>query len=236
MKRYLFQPILSDLQKKMVFITGPRQVGKTYLAKEIQTLYKNPLYLNYDNIDDALLIQKRQWPVASDMVIFDEIHKMKSWKKYLKGIYDTKSKKQHLLITGSSRMETFRQTGESLAGRYFHYRLNPLSVAELKQTTKPHDALSSLNILGSFPEPFLSGSEDYANRWRRQYYTDLICEDILDFSRIQEIRSIRLLVELLRKRVGSPISYSSLARDLQIAPNTVKKYISILESLYIIFI
>lgn len=236
MQRYLYHSILSDLQKKMVFITGPRQVGKTFLAKDIQSLYKNPSYLNYDNIDDALMIQKRQWPLSSDVVIFDEIHKMKSWKKYLKGIFDSKSKQQHLLVTGSSRMETFSQTGESLAGRYFHYRLNPLSVAELKNTVTPQDALASLNVLGGFPEPFLSGSSDYANRWRRQYYTDLIREDILDFSRIQEIRSIRLLVELLRKQVGSPVSYSSLARDLQIAPNTVKKYIFILESLYIIFI
>jgi predicted AAA+ superfamily ATPase len=160
---------------------------------------------------------------------------MKDWKNFLKGIFDTRPGHQNILVTGSARMETFRQTGDSLAGRYFHYRLNPISVKELGGTLSPHEAVSSLNTLGGFPEPFLAGSQEEADRWRRQYYTGLVREDILDFSKIQEIRAIRLLLEMLRKRVGSPVSCTSLSGDLQIAPNTVRKYISILESLYIVF-
>jgi len=236
MNRYLEQGIVSDLQKKMVFVTGPRQVGKTYLAKTLQSQFKTPIYCNYDDLDDAVIIRDRLWPQQSDLIIFDEIHKMKDWKKFLKGTYDTRSQEQAMLVTGSARLETFRQTGDSLAGRYFHYRLNPLSVKELSQDFEPSEALSKLNSLGGFPEPFLSGSAEEASRWRRQYYIDLVREDILDFSKIQEIRTIRILLEMLRKRVGSPISYTSLAGDLQVSPNTVRKYISILESLYIIFI
>jgi predicted AAA+ superfamily ATPase len=236
MKRYIQEEVVKDLGKKMVFITGPRQVGKTYLAKSLQSNFKSPVYLNYDDIDDALIIQSRTWPQDAGLIIFDEIHKMKEWKKFLKGTFDTRPDNQTILVTGSARLETFRQTGESLPGRYFHYRLNPLSIKELAGTISPSLALSKLNTLGGFPEPFLSDSEDQAKRWRRQYYTNLIREDILDFSKINEIRSIGLLVELLRKRTGSPLSLASLARDLQIAPNTVGKYISILESLYIIFL
>lgn len=243
MKRYLYSQILKDLKRQMVFITGPRQVGKTYLAKQIMPVFKRPQYLNYDAIEDRRIIQGRTWRINADLVIFDEIHKMKDWKNYLKGIYDSRPENQSILVTGSSRLETYRQSGESLAGRYLHLRLNPLSVRELKDVLQPYEALEKLNKLGGFPEPFLWGveeddshSEEYAARWRNQYYTDLIREDIVEFSRIHEIRTMKQLVELLRSRVASPLSYKSLAEDLQVSPNTIKKYIQILESLYIIFL
>jgi predicted AAA+ superfamily ATPase len=191
--------------------------------------------LNYDNIADAKIITAQSWPVNSDLLILDEIHKMKSWKMFVKGVFDTRPQKQAMLITGSARLDTYRQSGESLAGRYFPMRLNPISVSELKDSLSPDEALPLLNRLGGFPEPFLSGSETEATRWRNQYYTDLIREDILEFGRLQEVRSMRLLLELLRSRVGSPISYTSIAGDLQIAPNTVRRYIDILESLCILF-
>ena len=220
----------------MVLLTGPRQVGKTYLAREIMAEYKKPVYLNYDALDDARIINARQWAINSDLLIFDEIHKMKTWKRFLKGVYDTRPDRESILVTCRSRMDTFRRAGDSLAGRYFHIRLHPLSVRELQGQAEPFDIVAGLNRLGGFPEPFLSGSETEAARWRNQYYTDLIREDILEFSRIHEIRVMRLLVELLRARVGSPLSIASLAGDLQTAPNTVRKYIDILESLHIVFL
>lgn len=236
MKRYLYDQILKDLKKKMVIITGPRQVGKTYLSKEIMKEFPSAQYLNHDNEDDRRIIRRRSWRLNAGLLAFDEIHKMKNWKGFLKGTFDSRQEGQAILVTGSSRLETYRQTGESLAGRYLHLRLLPLSVKELSQELTPFDAVEKLNRFGGFPEPFLSASEEDASRWRNQYYTDLLREDIVEFSRIQEIKAMRGLVELLRHRVGSSISYMSLAEDLQISPNTVKRYISILESLYIIFL
>jgi uncharacterized protein len=235
MQRYLYDPIKKDLPRKMVILTGPRQVGKTWLAKALMSEFKTPQYFNYDHLDDARIIRSSAWAMTTDMLVLDEIHKMAAWKMFIKGIYDTRPKGQAIMITDSSRLDTFRQSGESLAGRYFLFRLNPISVKELQDSLTPYEALSLLNRLGGFPEPFLSGSEMKAARWRNQYYSDLIREDVLEFGRIQEIRSMRLLLELLRERVGSPLSYTSVAGDLQIAPNTVRRYIEILESLCIIF-
>ncbi|PID56600.1 MAG: hypothetical protein CR986_10060 [Ignavibacteriae bacterium] len=235
--------MLKDLNRKMVFITGPRQVGKTFLSKQISEEYSRSEYLNFDNLEDREIINKQRWKKNNDLLIFDEIHKKKDWKAFLKGVYDSKPKNLKILITGSARVDTFRQSGESLAGRYLHLRLNPFSVKELESMYSSYDAIEKLNKFGGFPEPLLNSmnetmedSLEFSARWKKQYYTDLIREDIVEFSRIHEISVMKLLVELLRSKVGSPISYKNIAEDLQVAPNTIKKYIQILESLYIIFL
>lgn len=236
MKRYLQDAIQTDLGKKMVMLSGPRQVGKTFVAKDIMKSFAHPHYLNYDNAHDAKAIMASTWPASSDLLVLDEIHKMRNWKSFLKGSYDVRPGGLAMLVTGSARLDTYRQTGESLAGRYFHYRLHPLSVKELTGAMKPALAIDTLNRLGGFPEPFLAGSDTAAARWRNQYYTDLVREDILEFSRVHEVHSMRVLLELLRTKVGAPLSYTSLATDLQLAPNTVKKYVDILEALHILFL
>ena len=235
MERYLQERIRRDLARKMVLLSGPRQVGKTFLAKALMATFKRPQYLNYDQPDDARIIHGQSWAADADLLVLDEIHKMRGWKPFLKGAVDTRPTGQSILVTGSTRLDTFRQSGESLAGRYFPFHLYPLSVKELAGQMAPTDALVQLNRLGGFPEPFLAGSEIEAARWRNQYYSDLVREDILEFSRIQEVRAMRLLVEMLRHRVGSPLSQASLAGDLKIAPNTLRSYLDILESLQVIF-
>jgi len=244
MKRYLFNQIIDDLKRKMVFITGPRQVGKTFLAKQIMESFARPQYLNYDNLNDLRIIRETSWALNTDLLVFDEIHKMKDWKNFIKGIYDSKPKEQSILVTGSARLETFRQTGDSLAGRYLHLRLNPFSVKEMSTLiSSNYERLELLNKFGGFPEPLFTAINletekalSESARWKNQYYTDLIREDILEFSRITEVKTMKTLLQLLRTKVGSPLSFNSIANDLQVSPNTIKKYIQILESLYIIFL
>lgn len=234
MERFQKTAILRDIRKKMVFLAGPRQAGKTTLAKEIAQEFSSSTYLNYDRLEDRKIIQKEDWLPSTELIILDEIHKMPKWKNYLKGVYDTKPAHQKILVTGSARLEIFNQVGDSLAGRYFLHRLMPLSPAECFKVGASYP-LERFLERGGFPEPFLAEDRVDADRWRLQYIDSLMRTDVLDFDNIQNLKAIQLLFELLRKRVGSPISYQSLAEDIAIAPNTVRKYIQILEALYIVF-
>lgn len=237
MERYVDHQIQNDLHKKMVFLTGPRQVGKTTLSKTLQTLAPSSQYLNYDVALDQRIIENRAWNARADLLVLDEIHKMPSWKSWLKGVYDGKPGPQRLLVTGSARLDTFRQAGDSLAGRFFSIRLHPISVREWCEQTgaQPDAALMHLLERGGFPEPCLAASKQEADRWRMQYFDGLVRHDVLEFSRVQELNAMRLFAELLRSRVGSPLSLASIARDLHLSPITLAKYLDILEALFIVF-
>lgn len=234
MERKQTAKIIKDLEKKMIFLVGPRQVGKTWLSREIGKRFQRSFSLNYDRAEDRQIMKKESWPKDTDLLILDELHKMKGWKNYLKGVFDTKEPGLRILVTGSARLNTFRQAGDSLAGRFFVHRLLPFSLAELKGTSMA----SSINRLierGGFPEPFLAETAEDAARWRSQYIDGLVRTDILDFETVHNLRAVQMVFELLRQRVGSPISFSSIAEDVQISPLTVKKYIEIFEALFIVF-
>jgi predicted AAA+ superfamily ATPase len=237
MKRYLDDRVRLDLAQKMVFLTGPRQVGKTTLSQQLM-VQTGGQYLNYDVAADRALILKQRWRPQAALLVLDEIHKMPHWKSWLKGVYDGKPAAQRLLVTGSARLDTFRQSGESLAGRFFGIRLHPISVREWCEQTGAHAdaALTHLLARGGFPEPCLAESLEQAERWRRQYFDGLVRDDVLEFSRIQEVNTIKLFAHMLRSRVGSPLSLASMARDLAVSPVTLKKYLDILEALFVVFV
>lgn len=238
MKRYLDNRVRQDLLKKMVVLTGPRQVGKTTLSQQLLREFPGGQYLNFDVPAHRSVIQTQSWRQSAPLLVFDEIHKMRDWKSWLKGAYDGRTPGQAVLVTGSARMDTFRQAGESLAGRYFRLRLHPLSVREWCDASQatPHEALTHLLSRGGFPEPTLAATDIDAQRWRTDYFTGLVREDVLEFSRLQEINAMRLFAEMLRSRVGSPLSIASLARDLNLSPVTLGKYLDILQALFIVFV
>jgi predicted AAA+ superfamily ATPase len=234
MERRQKSQILKDLNKKIVFLVGPRQVGKTWLAKDIAKNFTASLYLSYDQVEDKMAIKNKTWFEDVDLLVLDELHKMPNWKNYLKGLYDTKPEHLKIIVTGSARLDVFRQVGDSLAGRFFTHHLLPFSPAELIDTKYAQDIDRFINR-GGFPEPFLAKDAVDADRWRAQYIDSLLRDDIFDFDKIGNFQAIRIVFELLRTKIGSPISYKSIAEDVGIAPNTVKKYIQILEALYIVF-
>jgi len=233
MKRSQEKLIIQDLARKMVFITGPRQVGKTWLAHKIAQGFQKSVYLNFDFFEDRNIIKSAGWLPDTELLILDELHKMEGWKNYLKGVYDTKPPNLKIIVTGSARLDILRRSGDSMAGRFFTHRLNPFSLAEISDDADK--TLKRLLLRGGFPEPFLAEKSEDANRWRMQYTDGLIREDIPDFEKIHDFKAIQLTLEMLRHRVGSSLSFSSLARDINCSPNTIKRYIEIFEALFIIF-
>lgn len=237
MRRYLEAALRADLGRKMVFLSGPRQVGKTTLAKSIMADYPNAQYLNWDVPGDRRILVEQSWSPRARLVVLDEVHKMRKWKVYLKGAFDGRPAGQAILVTGSARMDAFRQAGASLAGRYFALRLHPISVREWCDSSGAGADAGLVRLLerGGFPEPFLADRPADAERWRNQYLEGLVREDVVEFSRIHEIRAMRLFVQVMRERVGAPLSLASIARDLQVSPTTLAKYLDILEALYVVF-
>ena len=238
MKRSIDLQIRRDLQQKMVLLTGPRQVGKTTLSQQLLAEFPGGQYLNFDVAAHRAVIQAQSWRHSAPLLVLDEIHKMPDWKNWLKGVVDGRAPGQAVLVTGSARMDTFRQTGASLAGRYFRLRLHPLSVREWSEASQvaPQQALTHLLARGGFPEPVLASTEADAQRWRADYFAGLVREDVLEFSRLHEVNAMRLFAEMLRSRVGSPLSLASIARDLQLSPVTLGRYLDILEALFIVFV
>ena len=171
----------------MVVLTGPRQVGKTTLSQQLVAELPGSQYLNFDVAAHRAVISAQSWRQSAPLLVFDEIHKMRDWKTWLKGVYDGRAPGQQVLVTGSARMDTFRQSGESLAGRYFRLRLHPLSVREWSEQAQvpPHAALTHLLLRGGFPEPALAALDADAQRWRADYFAGLVREDVLEFSRLQ---------------------------------------------------
>lgn len=231
MERSITPYLIKSLQKKIVLLSGPRQAGKTYLSK---SLFANYVYLNFDSREDQIMIQEKSWSRDSDLIVFDEIHKMKMWKTYVKGIYDKEGVRPRLIVTGSARLDVHRKAGDSLAGRHQHFRLLPFSLRESKMKIAK-DSIQNMLKLGTFPEPLLGASDREAALWRKSYIDAILRQDLLDYKTIRDFKSVEILVQLLSERVTSTVSYSSLARDLLSSPNTIKSWIELLESLFLVF-
>lgn len=234
MDRYLTKALLKDLNKKILIVTGPRQVGKTTLSKALMRDFD---YYNYDNPKDRKKILQNDLDFNSHPLVLDELHKMRQWKRWLKGHYDTRSGHAPLLVTGSARIDTYKKVGDSLAGRFFQFRLFPLDVKELAQISHedPQKSLESLMELSGFPEPYLSGDVREYKRWRTSHLDIILRQDLLETEALKNIQSIELLVELMTERVGSLVSYNALREDLGTDDKTVKRWCDALENSYVLF-
>jgi hypothetical protein len=230
-ERALAPQVSSDLRDKMVLLSGPRQSGKTTLARAILARTHRAYaarYLNWDDDDARARILDREFPHRG-LVVFDELHKFSRWRNFLKGLYDQHRNSLRILVTGSARLDLYRRGGDSLQGRYHHLRLHPLSLKE------SGCSLRDLMKLGPFPEPLLSGSEQAARRWSRQYRSRLVREDVASLERVEELGTMEVLSARLPALVGSPLSLNALREDLQVAHKTVERWMDIFERLMFVF-
>jgi len=244
MKRYLEPLIREDLAKKMVFIGGPRQVGKTTLAQNIAQTYAQPTYLNWDSRDDKQAILDSTFVGGTTLVVFNEVHKYRDWKNHLKGVYDTRKGDFAILVTGSARLDLYQKGGDSLLGRYFYYRLHPLSIAEL--LNRPYDRAvgmvfatdipaalwQDLVTFGGFPEVYEAKNLRDLKRWHHDREKRLVQEDIRDVSNIRDLGTLEILTALLPQRVGSLFSMNTLTQDLKVTHKTISHWMDTLEQMY----
>ena len=254
----LFEQHLAD-HRQMIFVMGPRQAGKTTVAQKMADKNKHGFYFNWDNINDREQIIAGPNKIAeitnllllSDtkpLIVFDEIHKFKNWRDFLKGFYDSYPGKCHILVTGSAKLDVFNRGGDSLMGRYFPFRFHPLSIAEITQsgintqheywkTPKPidHAKFEALWNFGGYPDPYLKQSDAFSRRWLKLRGQQLFSEDIRDLTRIQDISRLEVLAEKLKQQVGSLTSFQSLSTQLRVTDNTIRNWLETLKALYYCF-
>ena len=244
-ERYLTTPVVEDLKDKMVFVGGPRQVGKTTLAKSlVGTHFREAAYFNWDKRQDRRQMTAAQWPGSADLIILDEIHKFKRWKRFIKGEYDTLKNRYKFLITGSARLDVYRKGGDSLMGRYHYYVLHPFSLAEMthaKNAAKPfHElefnsagkGLEELEKFGGFPEPLFSQDDRTLRRWHNERNERLFREDIRDVEIIRDLNGMKVLSDMLPAKVGSLLSANAIREDLEISHRGVTHWLDVLEAFH----
>lgn len=234
-ERYLVPFIRQDLEEKMVFLSGPRQVGKTTLAlKLLGGDESHSAYFNWDYEADQRKLLHGMFPADQRLVVLDEIHKYRRWRNWLKGIYDKAKTVRQYLVTGSARLDLYRRGGDALTGRYHSYKLHPFSLREFDPTCSPA-AQESLFKYGGFPEPLLSQSDRALRRWQRERMHQVLREDLRDLERVEELVLVARLAERLPDLVGSPLSINALREDLQVAHQTVQNWLLILERLFVLY-
>ena len=238
MERYIKPNVIRDLNKKMVFLAGPRQCGKTTFAQALlaeQSPSQAQRYFNWDDDLDRKRLLDQKFPPEKSMLVFDEVHKFKRWKNWVKGIFDKNKHLYSILVTGSARLDVYRRGGDSLLGRYHLWRLHPIGFDEIPSDMTPVECLHRLMILGGFPEPFLSGDERDARRWRRERLQRVLRDDVRDLESVRDISTLELFVAALRTRVGGLVNLANIAQDLHVAPKTLKAWLQVLERMYVVF-
>jgi predicted AAA+ superfamily ATPase len=227
--------IFGDVSRKMVFIGGPRQCGKTTLARHIAASFQpesKGLYFNWDIARDRAVIIAESFPSDNGCIVLDEIHKYSRWRQVVKGLFDGRGDQLGIIVTGSARLDYYRWGGDSLQGRYHYHRLFPLTVAEVGGADSD---LRDLLRFGGFPEPFLLSSETESRRWSREYHSRVVDTDLRDLERVSDLALIQRLATRLPQLVGSPLSINALREDLQVSHQTASRWVGMLENIYQIF-
>ncbi len=235
--RYLESCVKEDLAKKMVFVSGPRQSGKTTMAQKLLTDlnpdFLKERYMNWDTVEDRENVIRERFPAGGGLLVLDEIHKYTRWRQVIKGLYDKRKDELQILVTGSGKLDFYRHGGDSLQGRYHLYRLHPFSFKEINNQS--NTSLIDLLNYGGFPEPLINASDRESRRWSKEYRSRVINEDLNSLEKVKDVALLEHLALRLPELVGSPLSINALRQDLQVSHQSVARWLEMFENLFMIF-
>jgi len=238
-----------ERDRQMVFLSGPRQVGKTTLCGKVGTVR-----LNWDNGTQRRIILGGEEKVAAfaeldreraktPVLVLDELQHHPGWKRFLKGFFDEYGERVKVVVSGSARLDVYKRGGDSLMGRYFPYRMHPLSVGELARPVQPEavtvppgypgeEAWEGLWRFGGFPEPFAKGEAGFYGRWQRLRFEQLVREDIRKDTAIRGLDQMETFARILAERSGEQLVWAPLGAEVQANEGTAKNWTAVLESFF----
>lgn len=221
-----------------VAIIGPRQAGKTTLARSIADSRPGALYLDLESREDrdkladpALFLRQFE----RNLVVLDEIHRAPEIFSTLRGLIDQGRRTGHgkgrFLVLGSASMDLLRQSSESLAGRISYVELGPFSAIEL-----PSDEATLLRLWlrGGFPGSYLADDDGVSLRWRSDFIRTYLERDVPMFGPRIPAETLERLCTMLAHNQGTLLNASRLASGLQISSPTVQRYIDLLTDLLLV--
>jgi len=219
----------------VVAILGPRQSGKTTLARYV---FKNYNYVSLEELDAREFARTNPHEFLSthvqNGVILDEIQRAPDLLSYIQTYVDKNKKKGQFILTGSQNFLLNEMISQTLAGRIAIETLLPLSITELEQAKKLKSTISQTIISGFYPSIFDPNVSP--TKWYSNYLRTYIERDVRLIKNVTDLSAFQRFIKLCAGRIGQILNLSSLANDCGISPNTVKEWLSLLEASYIIFL
>jgi predicted AAA+ superfamily ATPase len=218
----------------VVAIIGPRQVGKTTLAKQlISDLGKPAIYLDLElrsdlfKLNDAELFFSQH---PDDLIVIDEIQNKRELYPLLRALVDKTRRPGQFLLLGSASPELIRHSSESLAGRIAYHQLYPFDLTEIAETASQNE----LWVRGGFPMALLAKKDELASRWMENFISTYLNRDLLQLGLNASSTVIRHLWTMMAHLNGQLFNATSLANSLGVTMPTIKRYVDFLEEAFLL--
>ena len=219
----------------VLVITGPRQSGKTTLARALDP---GRAYFSLEDPDTRAFATddpRGFLDQAGDGAILDEVQRCPDLLSYLQGVIDAKpGRLGRYILTGSSQFELLQSVSQSLAGRAAMLTLHPFSLAELQATKKAPVTIDSLLYAGLYPPVYDRSIEPSV--WLQDYVATYLERDVRQIVRVKDLSTFQRFVQLCAGRIGQLLNVSSLAADAGITRITADAWLSVLEASHLIHV
>jgi len=218
----------------VVSIIGPRQVGKTTLAKQIMSaLLKSSIYLDLEIQSDLFKLNDAELFLSAHtnhLVVIDEVQHKKELYPLLRGLVDRQREPGRFLLLGSASPELIRDSSESLAGRIAYHQLHPFDLTEVPETVSQTD----LWVNGGFPNMLFGTNPDLSRRWMESFINTYLNRDLLQLGLNASPKTIRNLWTMMAHLNGQLFNATTLGNSLGLSSPTVKRYVDFLEEAFLL--